>query len=371
MPTTPRPHGLIVAMALFAVRPAPAQSRAPLHVADNGVVVMEVESHPPSGGWVRQTRLDGYTGEACYRWAGAGRTHSRPLTYRIVIFDPGVYRLCVRNDHDHADRTRTTGCDTRMDGGSRRKLFSSPLGQWTWQSRHEVGPNNSPNAAYALSVGEHTLEIAGRRANFRIDRIVLFDANSGIQPSVGLAPTRRMPARPALDGIRNADVMWRAGRLGSLLTAVRRIAADPNPPARRQAIEAADRLTAYADRQLERAEALKIRDPVCALLLMDLLVARYRGSDVGATIAARAAEWRREPHVRNALRAHAMVTKLQRLAGAFRGEGTVDDPRFAQRHRSALRQILQGYRIIRSRYSDTPAHGQARDLAAEFGLPVE
>jgi hypothetical protein len=63
-----------------------------------------------------------------------------------------------------------------MDGGAWIKTYSSTANQWTWHTRHEQGATHS-DPAYALAVGEHTFQISGRSANFRIDRFHLYLSN--------------------------------------------------------------------------------------------------------------------------------------------------------------------------------------------------
>jgi hypothetical protein len=144
-----------------------------------GIVVVEVESAPLAGSWAKETGIAGYTGTGYYRWAGADVFNSAGqgvLSWKVNITNAGTYNLRIRNHHNHADSTLENDCFTKMDGGSWIKTYSSTANQWTWHTRHEQGTTHS-DPAYALSVGEHTFQISGRSANFRIDRFHLYLSN--------------------------------------------------------------------------------------------------------------------------------------------------------------------------------------------------
>jgi hypothetical protein len=144
-----------------------------------GIVVMEVESAPLAGSWVKETSIAGSTGSGYYRWNGAdqfGSPGQGVLSYAINVANPGEYNLRIRNHHNHPDSTLENDCFTRMDGGSWIKTYSSTANQWTWHTRHEEGGTHS-DPKYTLSAGVHTFQISGRSRNFRIDRIHLYLGN--------------------------------------------------------------------------------------------------------------------------------------------------------------------------------------------------
>lgn len=156
-----------------------AFARAQTYQESGGIVVLEVESAPLAGSWVKETSVSGYTGSGYYRWNGAdqfGSPGTGVLSYSINIVNPGDYNLRIRNHHNHPDPTLENDCFTKMDGGSWIKTYSSTANQWTWHTRHEQGATHS-DPKYTLGAGTHTFQISGRSRNFRIDRVHLYLGN--------------------------------------------------------------------------------------------------------------------------------------------------------------------------------------------------
>lgn len=192
---------LLVALLLAARFRVKARAVAPLlalafaadvaaqtYQESGGIVVLEVESAPLAGSWVKETAVAGCTGSGYYRWSGGnqGSGGQGILRFNVRIANAGSYNLRIRNHHDHPDSTLENDCFTRMDGSAWIKTYSSTANQWTWHTRHEQGSTHS-DPAYTLSAGDHAFEISGRSANFRIDRIHLYLSNVA-------SPTD--PARP-------------------------------------------------------------------------------------------------------------------------------------------------------------------------------
>ncbi|HYE99009.1 MAG TPA: DUF5060 domain-containing protein, partial [Planctomycetota bacterium] len=154
-------------------------AQAQVYQESGGIVVVEVESHPTAGAWVKETSIAGFTGTAYYRWNGAnsfGTGGNGTLTYRINITNAGEYQLRLRNYHNHpTDNTLENDCFTKMDGGSWIKTYSSSgnANKWNWATTHEPTSGTHLTPKYTLTAGEHTFYISGRSANFRIDRFHL------------------------------------------------------------------------------------------------------------------------------------------------------------------------------------------------------
>ena len=147
----------------------------------NGSVVMEIESAPLAGKWALETEKPDYTGAGYYAWRG-GNNFGTPgrgvLAYEFVADRGGVYKMNIRNRRDKDGRTVANDQENdvwaRMDGGAWTKVFSgTPFGEWGWGTKFDLGGGIKPNASYDLAEGMHTLELSGRSANFKLDRIHL------------------------------------------------------------------------------------------------------------------------------------------------------------------------------------------------------
>lgn len=341
----------------------------PLHIAQDGLVVMEVESHPPVGRWLRETAVSGFTGESYYRFSGRG---DDALIYRFVIIEPGDYQLRIRNHHDHEDSTLENDCFTSLDGGPLVKTFSSHNKVWTWHSMHEFDHSNKKPARYELMTGEHVLVIRGRSANFRIDRIHLYRDGRKESESESLPPTLGGPAPQALPAIPKVEQAWRDGQFGAALIAAERLAMrQDGSEAAQQAAIAIRTLTEGANQLRDQASELIDRDPVAAMTLIDAGASLYRSTTPGAQMRELAMTWRAKPEVSEALAAHQIVTKMMQTAAPLRGQGTATDAQFARQHQGELTQILSGYRLLKSRYPKTSAFARADRLVRELGLPTD
>ncbi|HVS17645.1 MAG TPA: hypothetical protein VMT18_03510 [Planctomycetota bacterium] len=144
-----------------------------------GLLVIEVESTPPTGDWVVETSKTGFTGQSYYRWNGPdyfSMAGNGVLRYDFEIQTPGTYRLAVHNRHDHPDASLENDAWLRIDGGQWIKCYSNDgtgaVQQWIWETSFQVGSSNfAPEVQ--LGVGTHSLEFSGRSYNFMIDRFHL------------------------------------------------------------------------------------------------------------------------------------------------------------------------------------------------------
>lgn len=196
------PLGLGLALALaspLAAAPVPIQDGG-IYLAQDGLVVVEVESTPTTGAWTEVSDGSGHTFQSYYRWDGPDHFNSPGngvLGYRLLLDQPGDWRLSVHNRHDHPDSTLENDVWVRVDGGTWFKLYSngsSTVGVWNWMSKFDIHGSSHPNAGWTLDSGEHLLEFSGRSNAFMIDRFHLY-----IEPN-GNGKNESMPESLAILG---------------------------------------------------------------------------------------------------------------------------------------------------------------------------
>lgn len=188
-----------LAAALLLVFTLPSLTAQDAWCEQDGLIVIEVESVAPSGAWVAETSLPGFTGSSYYRWSGPDLFQSPGqgvMTFTLNITNPGDYELRLRNYHDDPDATEENDCWTRMDGGTWVKTYSGPNNTWTYHTRHEYAHDNKDDAHFVLSEGEHVFQISGRSNDFRIDRMHFF-LNSVADPTNLNTP--ESPTVPCVD----------------------------------------------------------------------------------------------------------------------------------------------------------------------------
>ena len=223
-----------VVIGLFACLTAAVVSAGgPIYEEQAGRIVMEVESHPPTGSWRPEKKLEGFTAAGYYTWLGPNAFRgpgSGVLTYVFQIQTPGTYQLRIRNRHDFHDSTEQNDCFTRLDGGQWVKTFSSKRGEWTFRSNHEHGHNRKPPASYESKAGRHVLQISGRSHGFSIDRIHLYRDGDRAAEDASLPETRvraatsnnRQPAHAAPPSTTGQTPTGRAPNLGTRLALAKR-----------------------------------------------------------------------------------------------------------------------------------------------------
>ena len=173
--TAPFVAGLL---ALGALSQSALAQNCTSYQETGGLLVIEVESTPPTGDWVVETSKTGFTGQSYYRWNGPNHfsmAGNGVLRYEFVVQTPGTYRLAVHNRHDHPDSSEENDAWLRVDGGSWVKCYSnagSGTGKWIWDTEFQIGSSHL-QADVPLSVGHHVLEFSGRSHNFMIDRFHL------------------------------------------------------------------------------------------------------------------------------------------------------------------------------------------------------
>jgi hypothetical protein len=248
-----------------------ASAGIPVYEEQAGRVIMEIESHRPTGAWAPERKFEGYTGAGYYTWRGPNSFRSPGggvLTYVFEIKTPGTYQLRIRNRHDFHDSTEQNDCFTRMDGGKWVKTFSSKRGEWTFRSNHEHGHSNKPPASYELKAGRHILQLSGRSQGFSIDRIHLYRPGDRGAEDASLPETRvqaaatTQPQRPPQTprGTGTAPATTSTGRppdLGARLTLARRFIKSNDTERAARVLEALIEKYPDAPEAQEAAELLK------------------------------------------------------------------------------------------------------------------
>ncbi len=153
----------------------------PAFQANQGLVVIEIESVPAAGSWTPSTTFPGFTGTSYYRWDGPDLFSNPgvdPLIYQFDITDPGDYEFHLHNRHEDPQPDQENDCWVKVDNGPWLKVFSNmgaaTVGVWNWHSIAEDGGGAQFQAEYNLGVGRHTVQISGRSNGFKIDRMVFF-----------------------------------------------------------------------------------------------------------------------------------------------------------------------------------------------------
>ena len=151
-------------------------------IAQDGLLVIEMESGDPTGSWEAETALGGHTGSSYIRWDGPNLFHqpgSDIFGFDFELEEAGRYHFRLHNRHDHPDSTEANDVWVRMDGGAWVKVFSWQRGQWTWTTQHEFDHHTKPPAEYQLTAGSHRIEFSGRSHDFMIDRLHLYRDHVG------------------------------------------------------------------------------------------------------------------------------------------------------------------------------------------------
>ncbi|MEM9382303.1 MAG: hypothetical protein AAGB93_20280 [Planctomycetota bacterium] len=150
-------------------------------LAQNGLLVIEMESAPLVDDWEFSTSTPGFAGDGYFIWRGPD-LFNQPGASGIFGFDfeieeAGLWILSLRNRHEDPDATMENDVWIRMDDGPWIKVFSNmagSVGAWTYESRFDFSSTQPmPQASYQLSSGEHRIEFSGRSRNFKMDHLHL------------------------------------------------------------------------------------------------------------------------------------------------------------------------------------------------------
>ncbi|NQT84028.1 DUF5060 domain-containing protein [bacterium] len=179
----------------FTAHPKP--DREAFFVEEEGLIVGEIESCPPTSAWRAEMSQPGFSGGFYYTWKGPNlpRTPGHGvLTYRLHISRPGKYNLRIHNRRDTTDSAKETGVWTQMDDGEWIKAYSKVGGKWRWSTYHEQGAGKKVPACYELTMGEHFLRLSGRSYGFSIDRFHMYREDRAKAQDTGIQETR--PTKP-------------------------------------------------------------------------------------------------------------------------------------------------------------------------------
>ena len=150
-----------------------------VYVETDDAVVIEIESVPTVEAWQLETTFLGYTGKGYYVWRGPeqyGTPGNGILTYPISVTKSSDYQLNIRNSHP-TNPSLFNDVWVRLDNGPWIKSFSNVINAWTYDFNFDRGGGNLGAAIFEdVTAGIHTLELSGRSAGFRLDRLV-FSAN--------------------------------------------------------------------------------------------------------------------------------------------------------------------------------------------------
>jgi hypothetical protein len=341
----------------------------------DGLLVIEIESAPLAGKWVKETSLTGFTGGAYYTWKGpdlTGPSDKSALAYRFQVAAAGRYHLRIRNRHDHPDSTLENDCYTRLDDGPWVKTFSSQRGQWTWRTSHEHSHSDKRAAEYTLAAGQHTLMITGRSVNFSIDRIHLYrDGVRGAEdlskpPSPTLFEATAGPG-PYVKLVSLAERV-RSGRgFGDVLRTLREKKSSPDAQEAREAQAMIEALEKAGQRAIDTARALK--DPVEALRLLDQTSAQYAGDPIGARAAEEGRTLRQDPQVQREIRAEVAWKKVDELKGQLKPNNGVHDPGsegYRRRNQAVIQILLGTCQSLVKNHPGTAAAARAEAVLLEY-----
>ena len=240
---------LILALVLTSV----VASAEPRFVENHGLLLINVESVPPTGSWSEETSIGGFTGSSYYIWRGDNFFNPADagmgtIRYQFRINTPGNYQMRWRSrigqgnlgsEHNDTWIRFPTGSNIGGEHGLNgwTKVYMGHLNQWHWDSL-TVDFVGNPIRQF-FSAGDHFFEISGRSTAHAIDRFSLFRYESvpfsedrftnsaesprvdGDQPAPVLTPVvvEPPPAAPdpapitivaepvdAIDAIANSDV---------------------------------------------------------------------------------------------------------------------------------------------------------------------
>lgn len=188
--------------AVLLAPPSLAQDGG-LYLAEDGLVVVEIESTPQVGDWTEISDSSGHTFASYYRWTGPdwfNQPGNGVIGYRLLLDQAGDWRLSLRNKHDNPDSTLENDVWVRMDGGTWFKLYSNgsnTVGVWNWVSRFDL--TNDVEAGWNLAAGEHLMEFSGRSNGFMMDRFHLY-----VEPNAD-GTNEQAPESTAILGVRTCS----------------------------------------------------------------------------------------------------------------------------------------------------------------------
>ena len=319
-------------------------AESPVYVEEQGLVVMEMETTLPAGGWEIRTDKAGYSGTGYGFFSGAnsyGGSAGAKLEFRIMIVTPGRYTMHFRCSNEGADRhDLNNDLWAQMDDGPTYKTFTSSE-EWKWGARFDHHPEGKPEAFYDLEPGLHTLRLSGRSHGFHVDRVVLFLPNrESAAHDLATRETRGIPIPP--DSLTDERIRagWLAGQLGQVWKWAERNREEPG---------AGETMQILAVAWTEALSELNQRyqtDPLSAMSTAEYLAERYRSAPREDELKDLLKEWKRDPRLKQEMRAHSVVAKLRELdADVHRHSG-------ANREKMEA-QLAQGRELLAEKFGET------------------
>lgn len=176
----------LIMLALCATATYPQGGFLPeqIYMEDSGVVVIEAENLDHHADWELTTNPDGYSGEGMLRWTGqrapgggnddhdgdrqlAQETH---LIFRILVTNPGPYRVDARNHHWHEDGDNDAWVN-RLGWSGYSRMPVKRVGD----SHHDgsgVTWLDWGQRVFYLTAGLNELYFGARSPDFAVDRVV-------------------------------------------------------------------------------------------------------------------------------------------------------------------------------------------------------
>lgn len=170
--------------------------------------------------------------------------------------------------------------------------------------------------------------------------------------------------------LKNVAACIERGRLGMALAAARKRLGSENPAEAAEARKVVEALEKHAKERRGSLEAKKAEDPVYAVRALAELAQRYRLSQTGRGLAARAAAWSKEPATKRAYMANLTWEAAQSAARKIRKEGKASDPKFARRYGHELLVIGRVALKLKRAYPETESCRKALALAERFGIEI-
>lgn len=334
------------ALAILILSAALAAAEGPVYVEDDGLVVIEMETALPAAGWEVRTDKAGYAGSGYGFFTGAnsyGGASGSAIEFRILITTGGRYTMHFRCSNEGAERhDLNNDLWAQMDDGPTYKTFQASE-PWKWGARFDHHPLGKPEAFYELDPGLHTLRLSGRSHGFHVDRVVLFlGERKAAAHDLATPETRGIPLPPESLTDERIRAGWLAGELGAVWKWAERKADEPGAGEAVQILDAA--FSQAVGEMVARFES----DPLAGMSTAELLAQRYAGSPRAGEIKDLVTSWKRDPRLKQALKAQGIVAKLRELeVEAERRSGTSKAQLEAQ--------IAQGRQLLERDYAETSA----------------
>ncbi len=206
---------LSITFTVTGTPPPPPPATGGEFVEAGGLIVIEAESNGVVGDWDLNTTVTGFTGTGYIEWqtgdfaTSTDPAGSDPITYEILVSNPGRYRFLYRTASPNATeyndvwarfpdnpvfREKAGVFSTPVFGAdSWFKIYQNDAGDaWTWETKHV---DFDPHDIYVdfPAPGVYRFQFSGRSSRFKIDRFVIYDE---AQVSFGTATNPSTPESP-------------------------------------------------------------------------------------------------------------------------------------------------------------------------------